>query len=237
MAQDYDAIIIGAGIIGASIAFELSKKGYRTLNIDKLSAAGAGSTANTCAIIRTHYSTLEGTAMAYESYLTWKKWSDYLEVPDERGYAVFHEVGFLILPGKNRDISTVLENHRELEIPYEKWDVGTLQGKVPFLDVSSYYPPRRPGDEHFGESSGEKLVGAVFIPSGGYINDPQLSVHNVQRAAEAKGAKFLFKAEVTDIRQAEGVVEGITLYGGEQIDAPVIVNAAGPHSFVRSMGT
>lgn len=232
MAQDYDAIIIGAGIIGASIAFELSKKGYRTLNIDKLSAAGAGSTANTCAIIRTHYSTLEGTAMAYESYLTWKNWSDYLEAPDERGYAVFHEAGFLILPGKNRDISAVLEHHRELEIPYEEWDVGTLQGKVPFLDVSSYYPPRRPGDEHFGESSGEKLAGAVFIPSGGYINDPQLSVHNVQRAAEAKGAKFLFKAEVTDIRQAEGLVEGITLHGGEQIDARVIVNAAGPHSFV-----
>ena len=42
MTQKYDAIIIGAGIIGASIAFELAKKGYKTINVDKLAAAGAG---------------------------------------------------------------------------------------------------------------------------------------------------------------------------------------------------
>ena len=46
MTQKYDAIIIGAGIIGACIAFELSKKGYKTLNVDKLDAAGYGSTSN-----------------------------------------------------------------------------------------------------------------------------------------------------------------------------------------------
>jgi glycine/D-amino acid oxidase-like deaminating enzyme len=232
MTKKYDAVIIGAGIIGASIAFELAKKGYKTLNIDKLSAAGAGSTINTCAIIRTHYSTLEGTAMAYESYLHWKNWAEYLGVEDERGYAIFHETGFLILVGENRDISGILEHHRELGIPFEEWDLQTLQERAPYLDVKSYYPPRRPSDEHFGESSGELLTGAAFFPCGGYINDPQLSVHNVQRAAEANGATFRFKAEVTEIRQTDGHVEGITLLGGEEIDVPIIVNAAGPHSFV-----
>ncbi len=68
MTKEYDAIIIGAGISGAAIAYELSKKGYQTLNVDKLSAAGYGSTSNTCAIIRTFYSTLEGTALAYDGY-------------------------------------------------------------------------------------------------------------------------------------------------------------------------
>jgi glycine/D-amino acid oxidase-like deaminating enzyme len=32
----YDAIIIGSGIIGCSIAFELSKKGWKTLNVDNI---------------------------------------------------------------------------------------------------------------------------------------------------------------------------------------------------------
>lgn len=232
MSKHFDVIIIGAGIIGASIAFEVSKKGHKTLNIDKLNAAGAGSTANTCAIIRTHYSTQEGTAMAYESYLHWKNWDEYLGVEDERGYAVFHDNGFLILVGENRDVSGILEHHRQLGIDFEEWDIATLQEKLPFLDARSYYPPRRPDDEHFGETSGKTLTGAIYFPAGGYINDPQLSVHNVQRAAEANGATFRFNAEVTEIRRDNDHVVGVTLADGEEIDAPVVVNAAGPYSFV-----
>ena len=35
----FDAVIIGAGVIGCSIALALSRKGYRTLNVDRLPAA------------------------------------------------------------------------------------------------------------------------------------------------------------------------------------------------------
>jgi len=45
MSKSYDAIIIGAGIIGACVGFELAKRGQRVLNIDKLSGAGSGSSA------------------------------------------------------------------------------------------------------------------------------------------------------------------------------------------------
>lgn len=55
MSKNYDVIIIGAGVIGAGIGYELAKRGHKTLNIDKLPSAGFGSTSNTCAIIRTHY--------------------------------------------------------------------------------------------------------------------------------------------------------------------------------------
>ena len=40
MNKNYDAIIIGAGVIGSAINFELSKKGWKTLNIDKNPEAG-----------------------------------------------------------------------------------------------------------------------------------------------------------------------------------------------------
>ena len=63
MSKGYDAVIIGAGIIGAAIGYELSKRGWRTLNVDMLPAAGYGSTSNSCAIIRVYYSTLDGCAM------------------------------------------------------------------------------------------------------------------------------------------------------------------------------
>ena len=60
MTKNYDAIVIGAGIIGCCVAFELAKKGYKTLNVDKLPEAGSGSTSNSCAVIRLHYSTPDG---------------------------------------------------------------------------------------------------------------------------------------------------------------------------------
>ena len=77
-----DAIIIGAGIIGCTTAFELAKKGYKTLNIDKLGAAGAGSTINSCCIVRAHYSTYDGVALAYENFHYWWTWE---QVPLKAG--------------------------------------------------------------------------------------------------------------------------------------------------------
>jgi sarcosine oxidase subunit beta len=95
MAERYDAIIIGAGIIGACTGYELAKRGWKTLNLDKLPAAGYGSTGSSCAIIRTHYSTLDGSALAYESYFDWDDWAGYLGTADERGLAAFHNSGCL----------------------------------------------------------------------------------------------------------------------------------------------
>ena len=88
MNPNYDVIIIGAGIIGCSIAFELSKRGLRTLNVDTLSAAGSGSTANSCAVIRVHYSTVDGTALAYESFKYWDDWEDEPEPETLERYVV-----------------------------------------------------------------------------------------------------------------------------------------------------
>jgi len=75
------------------------------------------------------------------------------------------------------------------------------------------------------------LEGGIFCPEGGYVNDPTLAAHNIMRAAESKGGEFMFNAEVVDIRSADGKVVGITLKDGTQIDAPVVVNVGGPHSF------
>ena len=69
MTQTADAIIIGAGVIGAATAFELAKLGYKTLSIDRNAEAGHGSTSSSCAIIRVHYSTLDGTALSITFYL------------------------------------------------------------------------------------------------------------------------------------------------------------------------
>src|SRR4051812_8647805 len=92
-----DAIIIGAGIIGAATALELSRLGYRTLSVDKQPAAGYGSTGNSCSIVRAHYSSRDGVAMAYEAFSYWDDWRGYLAVDDELGTAQYLRCGIVLL--------------------------------------------------------------------------------------------------------------------------------------------
>ncbi|MDJ0895573.1 MAG: FAD-dependent oxidoreductase [Alphaproteobacteria bacterium] len=233
MSESYDALIIGAGIIGAATAFELAKKGLRTLNVDKLPAAGYGSTSNSCAIIRVHYSTLDGTAFAYEGYFYWKKWAEYLEAADERGLADFRETGCLVMKTEANDY---LERHcghcDALDIPYEHWDEAKVRERLPIFDMASYAPPKRMDQSGFGESNGGRVAGGVFFPTAGYITDPQLATHNLQRAAEARGAEFLFNRAVTEIATEGGRIAGVVLDDGTRISSPVVVNVAGPHSAI-----
>ena len=210
MKKNYNAVIIGSGIIGCSIAFELSKKGWKTLNIDKLQSAGQGSTANTCAVIRVHYSTLDGTAVAYESYQYWNDWANYLRVEDPNGYARFIQRGVLVFKSPANDyLKKVLSMLDELGIGYENWNFKKIKQKFPILDDTSYYPPRRPQDPEFGKPNEAPLTGAIYYPEGGYISDPVLSVHNVQVAAEAHGAEFQFNRTVADILKENNRIYGI----------------------------
>jgi len=232
MNREYDVIIIGAGIIGAAIGLEMARAGKKTLNIDKLPAAGYGSTSNSCAIIRTHYSTLQGTALAWESLFYWKQWADYLGTPDELGLARFKQTGVLIFKSNDSEFDTWRRHHDALSIPYEEWDTKAVQEKMPFLSTNVYGPPKLPDDPSFFDAGQGEISGGFFVPEGGYVSDPQLSTHNIQRAAEAAGGEFLFNQQVVDILKEDNRCTGVVLNGGRQILAPVVVNAAGPHSFV-----
>jgi len=234
--KNYDAIIIGAGIIGAATAFELAKKGYKTLSIDKLPSAGYGSTSNSCAIVRAHYSTYEGVAFAYEGFFYWDDWASYLEVEDEAGMAQYRKTGSILIKSKGHDWRKVKKHYDAVGVEYEEWTPQQMVDHIPIFSDDSFWPVTRPEeDPHFHEPKG-KLEGAIYTPGSGYVNDPQLSVHNLQRATEAKGGEFMFNTEVVEIRSEADKVVGVTTSKGERIDAPIVVNAAGPHSFkINSM--
>lgn len=230
--HEVDAIIIGAGVIGGAVAFELSKRGFKTLNIDKLPEAGFGSTSSSCALVRFFYSTYDSVVMSYEGYHYWKDWKNYLGVRDELGLIHYVERGTIMLKTKGHDDENIIRLYQEVGIEYEDWDLEALMDKVPQYDTHSHWPPRAVDDPEFWEEPKEDLTGAVFTPQSGYVDDPQLAAHNLRRAAESQGGEFLFEREVVAIRRAEGNVLGVTLKNGTEIDAPVVVNVAGPHSFV-----
>ena len=231
MADTVDAIIIGAGVIGAATALEMARAGYKTLSIDRNPGAGYGPTSASCAIIRVHYSTLEGTAFAYEGYFDWRDWADYVGGADESGLAKFRETGCLVMrTPQNSFMERHLEHCRALAIPFEMWDAAQIKQRLPVYDLQSYYPPKRMTDDGFGEPAGGAVAGGVFFPTAGYVTDPQLATHNLQRAAEAHGARFLFGKRVVEIIKRDGRIAGVRLDDGGVVDAPIVVNVAGPAS-------
>ena len=232
MNKKYDAIIIGAGVIGCPIAYELAKMGYKTLNIDKLADAGEGSTAASCAIVRAHYSTEDGVAMAYDGFKYWLDWENYLgNAEDEKGLARYMNTGSIMLKSQGHDWRKVQKNYDAVGVAYEEWSIEKVKEMVPIYDLHEHWPVKRPEDPDFFNEPTKVLDGALYCPEGGYVNDPALSAHNIMRAAEARGSEFIFNAEVVDIRSQDNRVQGVTLKDGTQIDAPVVVNVAGPHSF------
>jgi len=231
MDKEYDAIIIGAGIIGCCTAFELSKKGYKTLNIDKESGAGEGSTGNSCGNIRFYYSTRDGVALAYECAWYWHNWREYLELDDEQDIAQFHNTGSVFIKNQVLDWPKIKKHFDEVGVKYEEWDLATIKAKIPMGDFHSFYPPKTPDDPHFYDESTEFLEGACYTPESGYVGDPAFSTRNVEDAAKTKGARFLYDKRVTGIRQQDNKVQGVTLEDGTQIDASIVINVSGPHSF------
>jgi glycine/D-amino acid oxidase-like deaminating enzyme len=232
MTKAYDAIVIGAGVIGTSTALALSRAGRKTLCIDKLPAAGYGSTSGSCAIVRPFYSTVDGSALAYESHFYWQEWEEFLSVNDERGLTRYVNCGSLVVKcARNKYLVPVLKVMREIGCPYRELSPEEVKEKLPFVVMESFDPPRRPEDPQFAHSNGEHLPGTVHFPTGGYVTDPQLAAHNLQVAAQADGATFLFNTEIVDILKEGGRCSGVLLASGEKIAAPVVVNVAGPHSF------
>jgi sarcosine oxidase subunit beta len=232
MSRQYDAIIIGAGIIGGAIGLELARKGLKTLNVDRLPSAGYGSTSNSCAIIRFHYSTAEGVAMARESYYYWLDWPKHIGAPDENGMAHYVNTGCLVIKEEENDYCEPVMAHLDnLKVAYEELGPEELGEFLPYVDTRHFGPPVLAEDPRFGQPTGEAVAGAIYIPESGYINDPQLACHNQQRGCEARGGQYLFNAEVVEILTKNGRATGIKLADGTAILAPVVVNAAGPHSF------
>ncbi|MFD0911759.1 NAD(P)/FAD-dependent oxidoreductase [Ruegeria arenilitoris] len=228
-----DAIIIGTGVIGAAIAFELAKAGWKTLSLDRNAQVGHGSTAGSCAIIRMHYSTFDGTAFAWEGYHYWRDWADYLGLPDGADLAQFRETGCLVM---KTEANGHLEKHKkysaELDCPFEEWSAEQILDRLPIYSLDSFAPAKRMDDPAFGQPNGSKMQGAVFWPKAGYVTDPALSAQNLMQAATQRGAQVRTGVEVVEILQEGGKFKGVRLASGEEIHAPVVINVAGPGSSI-----
>lgn len=230
----YDVAIIGCGVIGASTALALARNGYKVCLVDKNRAPGEGTTAYSSGICRTFYSIPDSVKFAWEGYQYWKNWADFIGEKDPRGMAHLRECGAALLRGPNSNafLDKSSQCMRDAGVHVEEWGLEEATRRLSVLgwDLASSYSPRRIDDAQFGVPTGQRITGALYSSTMGYVSDPQLAAQNLCFAVERKGGHFHFQKSVVDILQEGGKVKGLKLNDDSVIQAPIVVNASGPYS-------
>ncbi|MDE0306782.1 MAG: FAD-dependent oxidoreductase [Albidovulum sp.] len=231
MRRKYDAVIIGGGIIGSAIAYELAKSSKSVAVFEKNAVIGSGSTCNSCAIVRTHYSTLNGAALAKSNYPFWERWREYIAPNESEPLAIYREFGCIYTCFESNNYGIKLEEiANQLDIPYEVWTPSKMRAMLPVINPGHFHPAKPADDPEFGCSDGDMRY-VLYFPKAGFINDPQLATQNIAAAASRNGADILTGQRIVGVNRARGRVEGVELDSGETIESNVVVNAAGPHSY------
>lgn len=230
MTNSFDAVVIGSGVIGSSVAFELAKTGKSVCVIDKSSAPGTGSTSASAAIIRFTYSTYESIALAWEAYHCWTNWQEHLGAPSAEGLVHFVKCGNGMANVPVMKIERTTKFFDEIGVPYRVLDSNQLEEVWPGMDHGKYWPPKRIDDPQFWEDVPETIT-AIFTPDGGYMSDPMQSAVNLADAAKRHGAVFKQNTKVVEIcKDDDGRICCVKTDKGETFNTPILVNVAGPWS-------
>ncbi len=97
MAESYDVVVIGGGVMGAATAFHLAKLRPGRVALFERGQLCGGGTAKSCAILRTHYSIPTNTQLAVKSLEVFRDFPHVLE--DDEADCGFVNCGYLILGG------------------------------------------------------------------------------------------------------------------------------------------
>lgn len=226
------AIVVGAGVVGSAVSLELARRGWQVTVVDRGPAPGHGSTSASSAVVRFTYSTIAGTAMAYEGEGYWRGWAGHVRLPHDVPLTTFVPCGMVFFDDETHIAACCVPMLEALGVRHEWWNVDELGRRLPHLSTGGWFPPTPVDDPAFAADPPRRLHGALFTPEAGYVTDPQLAAQNLADAAVAAGAVLRMRSEVVGVFRRGSRVGGVTLAGGGRIEADVVVNAAGPHSTI-----
>jgi sarcosine oxidase subunit beta len=203
MTQSYDAIIIGAGVIGVSIAFHLAERGLKPVMLERKTVA-SGATGYSSGLVRMHYD------LEVESKLAFVSFSKYFTNWRERvgGDCGFMRTGFLQIAKREHEdkLRGNVGNQQR---------IGINTSVISAEDVKKLAPDFLTDQFDF----------AAYEPDSGYA-DATLTTNSFLDSAKRNGATLIQNCEVTAIYASGGRVTGVTTNKGD-FSAPIIVNAAG----------
>ena len=223
MKTHYDVVIVGAGIIGLSIAWELARRSDLAVAVvEKGASTGEGSTGASSAVCRYRYSLDEMVQLASDGIGAYRNWRAYTGLAEPQ--ATFQNDSVLWMPGS--DTQWADREHLRLQrlgIASEVLDDDALEERFPALSPCVIAPDTETGEAHECRGGGRHLLEL----DGGWM-DPMSAAQDLVAACRARGVDVLFRSRVTGVEKQGGHVSGIRLDGGEFIATPMLINAAGP---------
>ncbi|MFO7891360.1 MAG: FAD-binding oxidoreductase [bacterium] len=205
MNKNFDAIIIGGGMIGTATGYYLSKRGLKVLVLEK-NFLTAGSTGRCITGIRQQFSTPASIKTAMESVDIFKNLNKEFGIDIE-----WASSGYMFLAYDEEKVKTFKSNiERQKQFGLEVNFLSPEECKkiVPLLNIKD-------------------LIGGVWCSSDGQAN-PFLVVKGYAKGIEKNGGTILINTEVKKINTKNGKVKSVITSNGETFSAPVIINSAGP---------
>jgi len=206
MKSTADAVIIGGGVMGCSILYNLAVRGMTDTVLMEKNALASGSTSRSQAILRMHYSNEVTARLAWESLTIFRDFEEVTGGPS--GYV---RTGYFLAVDRS-DGAALTDNvamHRRIGIDTEVVSYKDVQDISPVLAVQE--------DEVF-----------AYEPESGYADPYSLTTGYAQHARDL-GAELVTDTQATDVEIVGGRVAAVTTVDGK-IETPVAVVAAGPWS-------
>ncbi len=207
MKTNYDAIIIGGGIAGLAIAFNLAKMNYGDiLVLEKEMFVGSGATAKCAGGIRAQFSSKVNVEVSLKSIEIFEHFEDISGEP-----ALYDQVGYMFVLTDEATLPPYLEAaamQRSLGLDIQIFGPD---------DVKKIAPPVRTDD----------VIKATFHKRDG-LGDPHEFLQGYFRACKKHGVDIVTEAEVKEISVEHGKVTGVKT-PDHAFAAPLVINAAGPY--------
>jgi len=199
-----DVVIVGGGVIGASIAYHLSLRGAGRVVVLEKDRLGTGSTGKNAGGIRLQFSTEVNVRLSQRALTRLEAFKDEMGVDPQ-----FHQVGYLFLITEERDVA-----------PFERslalWHgLGVPAKRLSASEAQAVFPEVRVDDVRF----------ATFCAKDGYADPHSILQGYVARARE-RGVEFREGAEVTGIELEHGRVVAVRS-AGDRIGCGTVIDAAG----------
>ena len=198
--------VIGAGVVGASVAFHLARRGWRdVLLLDRASGPGLGSTGAATGGFRAQFASdanVRLSLLARERLSAFKQ-----ETGVDPGLVA---AGYLWLARRAQDLEAL-----RAALAVQKRNGFRDAREIDAREALALNPAMNP----------DGILGGTFAGSDGFLR-PLAILEGYLRAAEELGVTVRWNTEVTGLRRGESAIEAVRV-GADWIHVEAVVNAAG----------